>query len=410
MHRLRLRARIFLLLSGVFLLAGALLSWHLWLDQRQRLQSAETDLMVQARLIATRGDALVGRADALLDSLMANPTLAPAPRGRPARPCWPSCSSRSPTTTRSAWPCPTATRPARPWPPRGPSTSPTAAGFAARWQPGLVIGDMTISRTLGRPTITLSKALRSRTGEVLAVYYLGLNLNWLGRTLAVTQQDDLNVSLLDDTGVFIARYPDAEHWAGSTVQSAEIRRSLAARSRHAGRPQPPGAAAPDRPCALSAHQHRQPVPGAAEHLAGHRRRAGAPPVPGGPAHLLVVLAVTLLLVQGRWTAGSWRPCGPRTWPIACGRASARPAAVCPTAPTRWAAWPRRWTSPPPPSPTGRPGWTTPTGPCACCRPATAPCWAGDEASLLDQMCRAIVEAGGFRLAWIGYAEAEARSA
>jgi signal transduction histidine kinase len=32
----------------------------------------------------------------------------------------------------------------------------------------------------------------------------------------------------------------------------------------------------------------------------------------------------------------------------------------------------------------------------------------DEASLLDQMCRAIVEAGGFRLAWIGYAEADGR--
>ena len=88
---------------------------------------------------------------------------------------------------------------------------------------------MTISRTLGRPTITLSKALRSRTGEVLAVYYLGLNLNWLGRTLAVTQQNDLNVSLLDERGVLIARYPDAEHWAGSTVQSAEVRRALAAR-------------------------------------------------------------------------------------------------------------------------------------------------------------------------------------
>jgi hypothetical protein len=84
---------------------------------------------------------------------------------------------------------------------------------------------MTISRTLGRPTITLSKALRNQAGDVLAVYYLGLNLDWLGRTLAVTQQDDLNVSLLDEHGVFIARYPDAEHWAGSTVQSAEVRRS-----------------------------------------------------------------------------------------------------------------------------------------------------------------------------------------
>ena len=80
MHRLRLRIRIFLLLLGVFLLAGALLGWHLWLDQRQRLQAAKTDLMVQARLIATRGDTLVGQADALLNSLMANPTLAPTDR------------------------------------------------------------------------------------------------------------------------------------------------------------------------------------------------------------------------------------------------------------------------------------------------------------------------------------------
>jgi hypothetical protein len=213
-------------LSGVFLLAGALLSGHLWLDQRQRLQSAETDLMVQARLIATRGDALVGRADALLDSLMANPTLAPAAPRAACQALMAQLLKQEPDYDQIGLALPNGDKGC------AAVASARAINFADRgWfrgaleRPGLVIGDMTISRTLGRPTITLSKALRNQAGDVLAVYYLGLNLDWLGRTLAVTQQNDLNVSLLDEHGVFIARYPDAEHWAGSTVQSAEVRRA-----------------------------------------------------------------------------------------------------------------------------------------------------------------------------------------
>ncbi|WP_022980195.1 hypothetical protein, partial [Ideonella sp. B508-1] len=229
MHRLRLRTRIFLLLLGVFLLAGALLGWHLWLDQRQRLQSAETDLTVQARLIATRGDTLVGRADVLLNSLMANPTLAPTAPLASCQALLAHLLKLEPDYDQIGLALPNGDKAC------AAVASSRAINFADRsWFRGalasqeMVIGDMTISRTLGRPTITFAKALRSRTGEVLAVYYLGLNLNWLGRTLAVTQQNDLNVSLLDDQGVFVARYPDAEHWAGSTVQSAEIRHSLAA--------------------------------------------------------------------------------------------------------------------------------------------------------------------------------------
>jgi hypothetical protein len=131
MHRLRLRTRIFLLLLGVFLLAGALLGWHLWLDQRQRLQSAETDLMVQARLIATRGDALVGRADALLDSLMANPTLAPRPAGA-CQALLAQLLKQEPDYDQIGLALPNGDKACAAVPPRGPSTSPTAAGFAAR--------------------------------------------------------------------------------------------------------------------------------------------------------------------------------------------------------------------------------------------------------------------------------------
>ncbi len=410
MHRLRLRTRIFLLLLGVFLLGGALLGWHLWLDQRQRLQSAEADLMVQARLIATRGDTLVGRADALLDSLLANPTLAPhAPRA-PCQALLAHLLKLEPDYDQIGLALPNGDKACAAVP------STRAINFADRgWfqgalkQPGLVIGDMTISRTLGRPTITLSKALRSRTGEVLAVYYLGLNLNWLGRTLAATHQDDLNVSLLDDKGVFIARYPDAEHWAGSTVQSAEIRRSLAARepgtlavTNRLGKPR------------LIAHvpflrtntgnQYQVLLSSSRDAIEGPVRRQSLAAL----LTLAVVLAGTLLLVQGaldRWFLAPLRALSDMAERLRAGEREAR---------------------------SGLPHGPDEVGGLAAALDQSAAAIADretrldyanralrvlsagnrtllgwhDEAALLDQMCRAIVDAGGFRLAWIGYAEAD----
>ena len=412
MHRLRLRARIFLLLSGVFLLAGALLSGHLWLDQRQRLQSAETDLMVQARLIATRGDALVGRADALLDSLMANPTLAPAAPRVACQALMARLLKQEPDYDQIGLALPNGDKGC------AAVASARAINFADRgWfrgaleRPGLVIGDMTISRTLGRPTITLSKSLRNQAGDVLAVYYLGLNLDWLGRTLAVTQQNDLNVSLLDEHGVFIARYPDIEHWAGSTVQSAEVRRALAARE--AGTLAVPNRLGQPR---LVAHvpflltntgnQYQVLLSISQDTVEGPVRRQSLAAL----LTLLVVLSVTLLVLQGaldRWFLAPLRNLVRMADRLRAGEREARSGL------------------PHGPDEVGRLAAALDQSAAAIADRETRLDYANralrvlsagnrtlldwhDEASLLDQMCRAIVEAGGFRLAWIGYAEAEGR--
>ena len=410
MHRLRLRARVFLLLSGIFLLAGALLSWHLWLDQRQRLQFAETDLMVQARLIATRGDALVGRADALLDSLMANPTLAPAAPRAACQTLMAELLKQERDYDQIGLALPNGDKGC------AAVVSNRAINFADRgWfrgaleKPGLVVGDMTISRTLGRPTITLSKALRNQAGDVLAVYYLGLNLDWLGRTLAVTQQDDLNVSLLDEQGVFIARYPDAEHWAGSTVQSTEVRRALAARE--AGTLAVPNRLGQPR---LVAHvpflltntgkQYQVLLSIAADKVEGPVRRQSLAAL----ITLIAVLSGTLLLVQGaldRWFLAPLRALSDLADRLRAGDREARSGLAHG------------------PDEVGRLAAALDQSAAAIADRETRLEHANralrmlsagnrtllgwhDEASLLDQMCRAIVEAGGFRLAWIGYAQAD----
>ncbi|UFU12313.1 response regulator (plasmid) [Ideonella dechloratans] len=410
MHRLRLRARVFLLLSGIFLLAGALLSWHLWLDQRQRLQFAETDLMVQARLIATRGDALVGRADALLDSLMANPTLAPAAPRAACQTLMAELLKQERDYDQIGLALPNGDKGC------AAVVSNRAINFADRgWfrgaleKPGLVVGDMTISRTLGRPTITLSKALRNQAGDVLAVYYLGLNLDWLGRTLAVTQQNDLNVSLLDERGVFIARYPDAEHWTGSKVQSAEVRRALTARE--AGTLAVPNRLGQPR---LVAHvpflltntgnQYQVLLSVAADKVEGPVRRQSLTAL----ITLVAVLSGTLLLVQGaldRWFLAPLRALSDLADRLRAGDREARSGLAHG------------------PDEVGRLAAALDQSAAAIADRETRLEHANralrmlsagnrtllgwhDEASLLDQMCRAIVEAGGFRLAWIGYAQAD----
>ena len=69
-----------------------------------------------------------------------------------------------------------------------------------------------------------------------------------------------------------------------------------------------------------------------------------------------------------------------------------------------AGWPRPSTPWPNPSRPASRSWPAPTAPCACSPPATGRwCSARPNRNCWTTMCRAIVEAGDYRLAWVGYA-------
>ena len=409
MPTLRLRARIFLLLLAAFGVLGAVLGAHLWQDLHQQLRASEADLLVQARLIATREAALVGRADALLDSLMANPALDPAmPR--------PACRSllarlivQAPDYDQMGLALPDGELAC------AAVTAPRPITFADRgWfrdalgSSTMVVGDLVISRTLGRPTITLAKARRGPDDDVQAVYYLGLNLQWLEHTLAEVRSDSVSVALLDERGVIVARYPDSEHWTGSTVQSAEIRRALAARSTGT-------LAVTDRlgQARLIAHtpflrsssgaqyQVMLSIPREAVEAPAHRQALAV------VTALLLVLAATLLVVMLALDHGVLAPlralsrfaerlrAGERDLRSGLADSGDEVGSLAATLDESAAAIADRQTR------------------LDYANRALRVLSAGnrtllgghDEAALLAQMCRAIVEAGGFRIAWIGYAEA-----
>lgn len=203
-----------------------MLGWHLYSDGQARVQASEESHLVRAKLIAARQDILVERADALLDTLMAAPM--------PAAPAGIEFCNRQlaallanerdydqfgVTDAQGNRIC-SAVDPGR------------ALNFSDRvWfqraltTPDISVGDITISRTIGRPTVTLSKARRDGEGKVIAVYYGGLNMKWLERTVNVSDRlPEEALSVIDSRGVIVARYPDVEGWTGTPIPSSVLNR------------------------------------------------------------------------------------------------------------------------------------------------------------------------------------------
>ncbi|UXH77409.1 response regulator [Roseateles amylovorans] len=219
MRRTRLRTRVIGLVLAAFSALGALLAWHLVDDRRARIQTSEDNLLVRVRLIAAKQDILVERAEAILDALMANPTPRPG-AGTEAcnaqlaellrhQPDYDQFGVTNPEGDRLC----SAVNPGKPlnFADRGWFKQAIASNTIA-------VGDVTISRTLGRPTVTLSKARRDADGKVLAVYYGGLNLNWLARTVAASDRlPGEALTIVDGRGYIVARHPDPEQWTGTPL-------------------------------------------------------------------------------------------------------------------------------------------------------------------------------------------------
>jgi two-component system sensor histidine kinase/response regulator len=404
-----LRTRLFLLLVAAFSALGALLAWHLVADRDERLRAAQASLLVQARLIAARQDALVERADAILNSMISNPTFDPTA---------PVVACRSQLAQLLAH--------ERDYDQFGValangdlvcSARLTGArlNFADRaWfqralaAPGIVIGDVVVSRTLGRPTITLAKARRDAAGRVVAVYYGGLDLEWLSRTIAAAgSQPGERLAVIDGRGIFVARFPDPEHWVGTAVQGRNILQTLADDA--------PGTLEDIN--RLGEHRLIAHVP-LLRAGAGSRYRLilsipkDAIQAPArrdallAAAALLLVLAGTaaaLLLALDRWVIGPIVRLSRLADLLRGGDLGARSGlahgrdevgALAQALDESSSALAERETR------------------LAYANRALRVLSAGnrtllqrhDETALLTRMCHAIIEAGGFRIAWVGYAE------
>jgi signal transduction histidine kinase/DNA-binding response OmpR family regulator/HPt (histidine-containing phosphotransfer) domain-containing protein len=404
-----LRGQLFLFLLAGFAVLAALQTWHYLHARDGDLDAAKGRLLAEARLVAARQAVLVERGDAILNGMMLNPGLDPATLAADCGAQLAQLLVREPNYLQVGVTHPNGDIACAGVP------SKTRVNLADRdWHQrtlkaqDVVVGDVVVSRIVGKPGITLSKAKRGASGQVTGIYYVGVNLDWMARAMARTSlQAGARLVVLDGRGTVVARFPDPEQWTGTAargpvwehVQGATGDGTVLDRNR-AGEMRLT-AHVPLLTTAAGTRYHLLlAVPSAAiEHTA----RVDALTALGG---LLLVLAATagaVLAAVSRWML--------------------RPIEILAGAAARLSAGERQVRS-------GLPHSGNELGKLAQALDDSASAIedresrlananralqvlsAGNrtllgghgETALLDQMCRAIVEAGGFRIAWIGYAQ------
>ncbi len=95
------------------------------------------------------------------------------------------------------------------------------------------VSDVVISRGNGRPTIAVARPLEDPDGIVRGVVLVALDLEWLNEELGKSKLPaNAHVGLLDANGTILARYPVEEGWIGSDFSRSDLFRAIVANSGH----------------------------------------------------------------------------------------------------------------------------------------------------------------------------------
>lgn len=97
-------------------------------------------------------------------------------------------------------------------------------------QRDFAIGEYQIDRITGRATLNFGHPVLDQTGQVRAVVFAALDLDWLNRFVARAQlPPEATYTVIDRHGTILARVPDPDHLVGQTVPEAPIVEAVLAR-------------------------------------------------------------------------------------------------------------------------------------------------------------------------------------
>ncbi|MFZ2854711.1 MAG: response regulator, partial [Rhodocyclaceae bacterium] len=229
--KLGLHGRLVLLLLLAFAVLSSLLVWQSLTQRDQLVQAASDRLLCQVRLLAAQQQALVERADAILNGLM----IAPELRGAIGTPCAGLLAQHIELEPPFFQIGKVA--------PNGDVLCSAIAGKSgvnagdrtwfrqAMQAEDMVISEVIVSRVLGKRVINLGKAQRDPSGKPLAVFYVSIGLNHLQEALiSAGLPEGARVVMLDGQGTQILRYPDREGWVGRNVADDPLVQQLLAGS------------------------------------------------------------------------------------------------------------------------------------------------------------------------------------
>ena len=221
---LGLRGRMILLLLAVFAALSGLIVWQSIEHLDERLSSASENLLNDAQRIAARQQRIAARADAILTGLMLRPDLRPGVATEACSRTFAAILQEEPTFVQAGMTRPDGVAGCAAVPAKGQVSYADRSWFRQAVQSrGMVVSEVLQGRVVNQPIIVFAKAQRDEAGRVAAVFYLSLNLEWLQRQLAATRlPEGARLVVVDTKGTVAVRHPDPEGWVGKSAESLPL--------------------------------------------------------------------------------------------------------------------------------------------------------------------------------------------
>lgn len=229
---LGLRGRLILLLLAAFAVLFAMIVRHTVEHRTERVSNTTEHLLHSAKLIAARQQDIAARADAILSTLILLPELRP---GASAEKCAQLLAARLEQEAefiQIGKVLPNGEVACAAVPAQGRVSFADRNWFRQALQSEkMVVGDVITGRILGKPLVTLAKAMRDDSGSITGVLYLSLDLVWLQHQLAEAKlPEDTRLVVVDGKGTVVARHPDPDNWTGKSAAQTPLFQTIAARS------------------------------------------------------------------------------------------------------------------------------------------------------------------------------------
>jgi diguanylate cyclase (GGDEF)-like protein len=89
------------------------------------------------------------------------------------------------------------------------------------------VGDYQVGRIAGVPAINFGHPVIDDNGNIQAMVYAAVDLSWLQQLTTMVKVPELStLTVIDSSGTILSRYPDSERWTGKTMQDAPLVREI----------------------------------------------------------------------------------------------------------------------------------------------------------------------------------------
>jgi len=218
------RGRLLLPLVLAFVALFTVQAYYAVAERHERMASVAAQLLASARLIAAEQDDLVEHANHILRSvalLAQRPeALSPAKcRGLLAK-----VLAREPRFSNIAFVQPNGDMTCAAVPlPRALNIADREYFRKALHSTDTIVSDVIVSRATGQPAIAFAKALVDEQGHIRGVVSAALSLSWLSKELAKHNPPaGAAYAVVNGRGTVVARYPNAAEWIGKSVANSSL--------------------------------------------------------------------------------------------------------------------------------------------------------------------------------------------